>query len=338
MKSILSITLLLLSFLTAGAQSVKNNTSWTDGEATYHTTIKNMPAELGGERVIYFDGLSPHEGGFQFLLRIVPGKTNEYTLFAEESDYTPLNGEVGDRVQHLQKDGLDALIVRNAQGRATDVLVHDNTAIINVWERDLATIFAGEYRIDRTGGKKPAKDCDRWTITYETVQAGLGAPPKELYFEQLWDYPQNVLNIDGHLWQLMPTAFGMNVYPVRVEGEDEEFVRINEGRSMYWNNNSKGRFHFLSERLCNLSILSKFDNKTLRLMRNEIMASHGYVFSSPDLINYFSKQPWYKPGTDNNAIKLSTIEQLNVELIQTLEARKMGSEDEVPTEQPIINP
>lgn len=337
MKYILSITLLLLSFLAAGAQSVKNESSWTDGEATYHTEYRTMNTERGEENVIFFIGMSPHEGGFQFVLRPVPGKTGEYTLYADETDYTPINGNIGDRVQHLQKDGINALIVRNAQGRATDVLTRDNTSIIRVWERDLATIFAGEYRIDPTGGKKPAKDCDRWVITYETVQAGLGAPPKELSFEQLWDYPQNVLYIDGHLWQVMPTVFGMNVYPVRIVGEDEDFERIGEGRSMYWNNSAKGRFHFLSERLCNLSILSKFDTATLRLMRNEIMARHGYVFSSPDLINHFSKQPWYKPGTNNAAIKLSTIEQLNVELIQTLEARKLEPEDEVKTEQPIID-
>lgn len=336
MKYIFSITMLLLSFLAAGAQSVKNETSWTDGDATYHTEYRTMNTERGQENVIFFLGMSPHEGGFEFVLRPVPGKTGEYTLYADETDYVPLNGNVGDRVQHLQKDGINALIVRNAQGRATDVLVRDNMSIIRIWERDLTSIFAGEYRIDPTGGKQPAQDCDLWTITNETVTPGRGATETPLYYEQLWDYPQNVLRIDEHMWQLMPTVFGINVYPVRIVGEDEDFERIGEGRSMYWNNSAKGRFHFLSERLCNLPILMKFDKPTLRLMRNEIMARHGYVFSSPDLINHFSKQQWYKPGTDNAAIRLSTIEQLNVELIQALEAKEQDPENVVKTEQPII--
>ena len=146
MKYIFSITLLLLSFLTAGAQSVKNETSWTDGDATYHTEYRTMNTERGEESVIFFYGMSPHEGGFEFVLRPVPGKTGEYTLYADESDYVPLNGNVGDRVQHLQKDGINALIVRNAQGRATDVLVRDRGEIIRIWERDLTSIFAGKDR------------------------------------------------------------------------------------------------------------------------------------------------------------------------------------------------
>lgn len=36
--------------------------------------------------------------------------------------------------------------------------------------------------------------------------------------------------------------------------------------------------------------------RILRLARNEIFASHGYIFSSSDLKNFFSKKTWYKPS------------------------------------------
>ena len=58
----------------------------------------------------------------------------------------------------------------------------------------------------------------------------------------------------------------------------------------------------------------------LRLLRNKILAYHGYRFQSKDLQEYFGKIGWYKPGNDNNAIKLDIIEQTNIQLIKSEEA------------------
>ena len=58
----------------------------------------------------------------------------------------------------------------------------------------------------------------------------------------------------------------------------------------------------------------------LRLLRNKILAYHGYRFQSKDLQEYFGKISWYKPGNDNNAIKLDIVEQTNIQLIKSEEA------------------
>ena len=58
----------------------------------------------------------------------------------------------------------------------------------------------------------------------------------------------------------------------------------------------------------------------LRLLRNKILAYHGYRFQSKDLQEYFGKIGWYKPGNDNNAIKLDIVEQTNIQLIKSEEA------------------
>ena len=60
----------------------------------------------------------------------------------------------------------------------------------------------------------------------------------------------------------------------------------------------------------------------LRLLRNKILAYHGYRFQSKDLQEYFGKIGWYKPGNDNNAIKLDIIEQTNIQLIKSEEAER----------------
>lgn len=76
-----------------------------------------------------------------------------------------------------------------------------------------------------------------------------------------------------------------------------------------------------SNTLLNRYYLSKIpDKKELRLMRNEILARHGYRFQSKDLQEWFGNQFWYKPGNNNNAIKLNVIEQINIELIKSEEA------------------
>ena len=58
----------------------------------------------------------------------------------------------------------------------------------------------------------------------------------------------------------------------------------------------------------------------LRLLRNKILAYHGYRFQSKDLQEYFGGVSWYKPVNDNNAIKLDIIEQTNIQLIKSEEA------------------
>lgn len=65
--------------------------------------------------------------------------------------------------------------------------------------------------------------------------------------------------------------------------------------------------------------ISKAD---LRLMRNRILANHGYRFTSKDLQEHFGKYLWYKPVNDNSTIKLDIIEQVNIELLKSAEAEK----------------
>lgn len=68
-----------------------------------------------------------------------------------------------------------------------------------------------------------------------------------------------------------------------------------------------------------LADISKAD---LRLMRNRILANHGYRFTSKDLQEHFGKYRWYKPVDDNSTIKLNIIEQVNLELIKSEEAER----------------
>lgn len=76
----------------------------------------------------------------------------------------------------------------------------------------------------------------------------------------------------------------------------------------------------LQNYLMNTHYLGRFSKPQLRLMRNEILARHGWKFQSKDLKDYFTNQPWYKPVADNSSVKLSVIEMTNIQLLKSEEA------------------
>ena len=76
----------------------------------------------------------------------------------------------------------------------------------------------------------------------------------------------------------------------------------------------------LQNYLMNTHYLGRFSKPQLRLMRNEILARHGWKFQSKDLKDYFTSQPWYKPVADNSSVKLSVIEMTNIQLLKSEEA------------------
>lgn len=80
---------------------------------------------------------------------------------------------------------------------------------------------------------------------------------------------------------------------------------------------------------CATTLLNEqqLEDKTLEelaLLRNEIFARHGYVFTSNVLQLYFNNQNWYNPKNNNSAIKLSKIETDNVNLLKSIENKKQA--------------
>ena len=74
--------------------------------------------------------------------------------------------------------------------------------------------------------------------------------------------------------------------------------------------------NLLCNTLLNAAYLDFFSKEELRLMRNEIMARHGYTFTSDDLKKHFEKELWYFPLFRDVSKNLSDIESKNVTFIQ----------------------
>jgi tetratricopeptide (TPR) repeat protein len=66
------------------------------------------------------------------------------------------------------------------------------------------------------------------------------------------------------------------------------------------------RWPWTSHRPVTPADLAALTTEELKIMRYEILARKGWVFASPDLRDYFAKQPWYQPkGTQEQAGKVN---------------------------------
>ncbi|MDZ7703912.1 MAG: YARHG domain-containing protein [Trueperaceae bacterium] len=92
-----------------------------------------------------------------------------------------------------------------------------------------------------------------------------------------------------------------------------------------------GRWDFTSARLVDADDLAALSCPDLALMRNEILARHGFIFARADLAEYFNAQAWYPPAgmvKDPNVANqwavasLSTTEERNIRTIRDAEMRR----------------
>ncbi|MGM9795931.1 MAG: YARHG domain-containing protein [Candidatus Aphodosoma sp.] len=65
-----------------------------------------------------------------------------------------------------------------------------------------------------------------------------------------------------------------------------------------------------------------FRNDMLSTMRNTILARHGYIFQEEVWQRTFGSLSWYKPLYDNVDDKLTDIEKINIQILESLEVRR----------------
>ncbi len=93
-------------------------------------------------------------------------------------------------------------------------------------------------------------------------------------------------------------------------------------------NPNNGNYPEASLRLLKTEEVENELKETLAYMRNEIFARHGYCFKKKEWREQFELNDWYIPNTANVAIRLTTIEKKNIDLIKRYEkyAEDFGDE------------
>lgn len=306
----LFLTFFILLPMACISQTIEEGSMWFDGIAQYKAEVR-----LGG-KIVYFYGGTPHEGGFEFTMERTP--TGKYKLIpSRQAEETTPVGEFGWSVEHVVRDGINALVVRDAQNEVSHVLSITGLSCYENMEYDNACIFLGTYSPNQVGFLGNGNE---YIVDYKEFRAGESEPLGPYTFVAEYEMPINVVKSSGKLWMLVPTVLGMNVYPAK-QTDDDMYEKAGDAISVFWSDPSKGRFSIASERLLNTSILGHYNREALRLMRNEILARHGYVFQSEDLSDYFFKQSWYTPAASNDGIKLSAMEEINIGLIKAEESK-----------------
>lgn len=309
MKKILILTVLSFAGIVAmQAQAFPNKSMWYDGLTQYVASVAGNNVHLVGG--------TPHEGGYELTLvrtkkKLKPASPLKVVAYYEVKERPELFAE------HVAEGIVEALILREPAGRIISVLNRTQLSNYENMEYDISNVLSGTYSTMQVGFLGHGEE---YVIDYSKCKMGKKAPLADSEFMQEYDMPVNVIKTKGKLWMLVPTIFGLNIYPASYDEDSDMYSRAGEAIPVYWSDHTKGRFSIASERVLNMSILSHYSKEALKLMRNEILARHGYIFKSDDLSTYFLKQDWYEPEEEDSRVELSAVEQLNISMIQSAES------------------
>ena len=296
------------------AAVVEQGSCWTDG------VVMLRASEMKHGFVTLMGG-TLHEGGYQFRLATTDTSGDYVVLPAEEgSDFCTFGGTTrnGDHATVEELGGVRLLVARHNDGTISYVYQEYNESLRDLMVRDLQMTYAGNYA-DAQGGQ--------WVFTLDGKLQRPGMAAAQPYtIVDIYEMPSEVIktNSGEHLVIRLSTT-GLNVYSCQFDEEMElydsqqaKLVAKLRRTGSPWD--GAGIFPYTSEVLMMPTMASRYDNRALRLMRNEIWARHGYQFSSSDLQRHFEQQPWYTPSpTGNSGITLSPIEQMNVDIIRSIE-------------------
>ena len=302
-----AITLLLLCSLTLQAENIQQGSLWYNGALVYEATL------LDNGNVVMS---AMTEGGeIEFMLVPVEGESEVHTITRVPSDAMMVEDE-GDRVEHIQQEGLDVLFFYRPDGSLYKLMnktdEHDNQPLnVESW----MTMIRGDYSL--VDGTRMAIDWDKALV------GGTYVPVETMTYD---GQVTGILNIDGDGTPLngcMEVDFaidGLVLYKVAFDEFGFPHRLLGDGITLTESNPDYGRYDFVSSTLLHGCELYYYDKPQLRLMRNFILARHSYVFQSKDLQDYFGNEPWYRPANSNDDIKLSFLERTNIELIKYREA------------------
>ncbi len=173
---------------------------------------------------------------------------------------------------------------------------------------------------DALNGTYTDKDGKKYVFNNETLTIDgkkMTITPEPIY----GSYDKCFSTDDGNAYCFAISETGINLYTGALDDcndcyyyPDKLLVQLRADLDA-----NQGRWQFTNQKIIMERHLYRYSKSLLRLMRNEIYARHGYKFASADLAAYFAKTSWYSPVSDNSKIKLSALEQLNINIIKHYE-------------------
>lgn len=311
MKQFNLIILLLISLSTFG--QVDNILStWTNGYEFYSAGKYN-------DSLIVLSGGNLHEGGYMFTVKLL--SDNEYIIIGNspDDDYEPSVGEKGDIVKIITVNKQKVLAIYDSNDNIQEVLSELNGSFEKLVIKNKVNYeLAGRYTDEK--GKQ--------YIFYPNKLKAEGLSDQQVYkFEYEYDFPIEVLTFNNESFYYESSGNGLIIYKAQKDeyGDWKKTDKMMTLTKIEWINHTnnqdlKGKYPFVSTEIMINDILGNFDNKELRIMRNEIFARYGYKFKTTAMKSYFDSQDWYSGLYGNVNEKLTDLEKLNIQLIKMIES------------------
>ena len=308
MRKIVFMMLTLVG-MTVSAQGIKSGSKWNINNLVYE-------AKVNIDNTITFTAMAEGE---ELAFRLTPNysKKNEFVLSEElnADGFNPFSKTP--RAKYIEKEGWKLICLYDLKGNLHEVLDgsffgEGEAVAMGKWMQQIMGKYTDSYGDTLEIGHE---------IIYEKGVAR--AEYKNIAFNGT---VTGVLRITGltdleGTWEAVQTLDGLTLYEVE-QDEYGMFKRVDQQKTLSWVN-TEPRFGYANRILLNDRMFRKMKKSTLRVMRNSILAKHGYMFSSRDLVDYFGSQPWFSPRPSNDDVndELSLVEQLNIELIKCEEAK-----------------
>lgn len=293
--------------IVSAQQGIKDGSRWNVRSLDYFASCDET-------NVVTFHAMNEGE---ELAFRLTPdsNKEDEYVLTDDPHDesYNPYSTPA--RVKYIKNDGWKLLCIYDKKGLLQDILDGSQYA-------EGPIVAQGKWTA-QIQGKYITHNNEPVEIGWNKITIGV----IDLSYEHVTfnDMITGVIKIDGGtrfqgMWEAVVTLDGITLYKVE-QDEYGSFKRLGDKEKLIWNRNDRPRFNYACMVLLNDKQFRKMKRSTLRIMRNEILAVHGYRFQSEDLQHYFSTKEWYQPAESNSAVKPYLLEQLNIELIKAEEAK-----------------
>lgn len=291
---------------------IQDGSRWNIGNLDYI-------AKVNVANTITFSAMSEGE---ELMFRLTPNysKQNEYVLSDEPGVDATNPFSSTPRVKFIDKYGTKLLCLYDLKGQLQNVLdgktrLDGEKEALSKWDVQLQGYYTDRFgdTLQISSGVIYEKGVARATyehIPFNSTVTGIMRI-------------SGLTNLEG-TWETVITLDGLTLYEVF---EDEYGVYYRKGgkEMLSWARLDFPRFNYTWTIILNDGHFRRLKKSTLRIMRNEILARHGYRFQSKDLQEYFSQRTWYHPALSNDDVKPNDIEMLNLELIKAEEAK---SDDE----------
>lgn len=249
---------------------------------TFHEAGSREAYKRVRDNKFYYLGFADWSNNIDYEYDYEPGDE----LKASESELSSFDA--------VQCDGYSVLVVDGQKTSFKDSLMVDNY------------IFAGEYKGQKTG-KTYSIDIDNKNCQ--------GFEKSSFYVLYTDDFGEE--EYDDSFGDLL-ASFGSQYFNPRtmaIHNSDNQLVDILQ--RVY--PTDKQTFPFTASTELDIKTLEFFSKDELKIMRNEIFARHGFIFSTDAMKKHFSAMSWYKPEQKNVDNLLSPVERHNVELIRKVE-------------------